>query len=369
MDPTLSNERNLPDNRKFGRIEYRLSRVQNAVEQCAINGKVECLNFIHKAMEVWQQMHFKDFTPEKKQRIAEILDEASGTIEKGTPIHQQIRNIIQLLLPPQFVSLCNDILELWMNSGNENEKIMNDLGLCVSAWREAGERGRRGMLRVVTLQKILAILMSVVDTLGKDVDMIGNTRLQYVVDFIKSVRTDLERRTTMKHPLRHPESVFTYVKAVLTTYAPPNAPPAVHVETVVEEGEEEEETAHDDSSLYLDIERKFWNVYTPLRESAENQTISANNGECFVFVQQAMDKWPGSVKLFTEGVRRDVAELLRQAQATVAMGSPIWLKLQEIIQLLEPPSVSGDAVRGGFMSYDDSGPVGTLLRQMKQLCA
>ncbi len=35
MDPNLSQERNLPDAKKYGAIEYRLTFVQNAVEQSA----------------------------------------------------------------------------------------------------------------------------------------------------------------------------------------------------------------------------------------------------------------------------------------------------------------------------------------------
>ncbi len=177
----------MPDAKKYGAIEYRLEVVQNAVEQSAIKGNVECLAFIHKAMQVWKKGYFKDFTPEKRQEIAEILDEASGTLEKGI---QQIRDIIQLLLPPQFVSLSNDILELWMNSSNEDEALMDKLGLCLNAWREAEGRGRRGSLTIQKAKNIFAVLLEVVHTLEKDPDMKINIRMQYVVDFIIRVRTD-----------------------------------------------------------------------------------------------------------------------------------------------------------------------------------
>jgi hypothetical protein len=319
-------------------------------------------------MGVWWKGNFRDFTPEKRQRIADILDGASGTIEKGTPIRQQIRDIIQLLLPPQFVSLCNDILELWMNSSNENEALMDDLGLCGRTWAEAEGRGRRGSLTIQKAKNIFAVLLEVVHTLEKDPDMKINIRMQYVVDFIKSVRTDLERRTTLKHP----ENVFTYVKDVMTTYAPPNAPPANDIGTVAEERDEEEETAHGDYGLYLDIEQKLWKVYRELRESAWKQTISANNGKCFEFVQKAMDEWPGDVKFFTEDVRREIAAILGQAQETLntAEGTPIWVQLQAIIELLVPLIVSDDAVRGGDGNdIPMEADVSTLLRQMKQLCA
>jgi hypothetical protein len=169
--------------------------VQNAVEQSAIKGKVECLAFIRKAMQVWNKGSFRDFTLEKRQEIADILHEASGTLERGTPIRQQIQDIMQLLLPPQFVTLCNDILELWMNSSNEDEALMEKLGLCLNAWREAEGSGRRGSLTVPTAKNIFAVLLKVVHTLQKEPDMKSNIRLQYVLNFIIGVRTDLERRT------------------------------------------------------------------------------------------------------------------------------------------------------------------------------
>jgi hypothetical protein len=245
MDPNLSQERNLPDAKKYGAIEYRLGVVQNAVKQSAIKGNVECLAFINKAMQVWNKGHFKDFTPEKRQEIAEILDDASGTLEKGTPIRQQIRDIIQLLLPPQFLTLCNDILELWMNSSNEDEALMEMLGLCGDAWSKGEGRGRYGSLTIQKAKKIFAVLLEVVRTLEKEPDMKSNIRMQYVVDFIMRVRTDLERRATKKHASRNPDSVFLDVNTVMTTYAPPNAGPALDIGTVAEEGKEGEEEEAD----------------------------------------------------------------------------------------------------------------------------
>ena len=124
--------------------------------------------------------------------------------------------------------------------------------------------------------------------------------------------------------------------------------------------------------IYLDIEQKLWKVYRELRESAMKQTISANNGKCLEFVQKVMDEWPGAVKFFTQDLRLEIAAILGEAQETLmnADGTPIWLQLQEIIQLLEPPIVSGDAVRGGDGNdIPMEADVSTLLRQMKQLCA
>jgi hypothetical protein len=330
MDPNLSQERNLPDAKKYGAIEYRLEVVQNAVEQSAIKGNVECLAFIHKAMQVWNKGSFRDFTLEKRQEIADILHEASGTLERGTPIRQPIQDIMQLLLPPQFVSLCNDILELWMYSSNENETLMDNLGLCGKTWKEAEGRGRVGSLTIQKAKKIFAVLLEVVHTLQKEPDMKINIRMQYVVDFIMSVRTDLERRATKKHASRQPDSVFLYVKTVMTTYAPPNAPPALHVETVAEEGEEgeEEEPRY---RLYLKIEHKLKIVHLELEESGIH-------GECLILIQQALQVWPGLIKDLKQDKMRDIAAILEQTQETLdAEGTGIWHQIEEIIQLLVPP--------------------------------
>ncbi len=92
----------------------------------------------------------------------------------------------------------------------------------------------------------------------------------------------------MKHALKHPDSVFFYVKTVMTTYAPPNAPPAVVIGTVAEEGEEEEETAHDGYWLYVDIETKMENVRDELMRSG-------NNAECLTLVLRTLQFWPEAV--------------------------------------------------------------------------
>jgi hypothetical protein len=123
----------------------------------------------------------------------------------------------------------------------------------------------------------------VVHTLKKDSDMQKNIRLKYVVDFIKSLGNDLGRRTKT---MTNPGSVFRFVKIAMTTYAPPNvapyappnvapyAPPVLDIGTVAEEGEGEEETAHGENSLYLDIEAKIWKVRNELRESARMRSTS-----------------------------------------------------------------------------------------------
>jgi hypothetical protein len=167
MDPNISSDRNLPDFKKHGAIEYRLEVVLNILEQSVIKGKVECLEFIRDAMQLWKKGYYKVFTPEKRQEIAEILHDASGYIDNGTPIWQQIQHIILLLLPPQFATLINDILELWMHSSNESETLMDKVGLCGGTWREAEGRGRYGSLAVQTAKNLLALLLKVVQILQR----------------------------------------------------------------------------------------------------------------------------------------------------------------------------------------------------------
>jgi hypothetical protein len=241
MDSNISEDRNLPDFKKHGAIEYRLEVVLNIVEQSVIKGKVECLKFIRKAMQLWKKGYYRDFTPEKRQEIAEILHDASGTLEKGTPLRQQIQHIILLLLSPQFATLINDILELWMHSSNESETLMDNVGLCGGTWREAEGRGRYGSLAVQTAKNLLALLLKVVHILQKEPDMKKNIRLQYVVDFISGLRTELDMQTVR---MTNPDSVFRYVKTAMTKYTPPYVPPALTVGRVDEE-EEEVETGHD----------------------------------------------------------------------------------------------------------------------------
>jgi hypothetical protein len=242
MDPNISRDGYLPDYQKHGMIEYRLEGVLNTMEQSVIKGNVEwleCLDFIRKAMQLWKKGYYRDFTPEKRQEIAEILHYASGTLEKGTPIWQQIQHIILLLLPPQFATLINDILELWMHSSNESETLMDNVGLCGGTWREAKGRGRYGSLAVQTAKNMFAVLLDVVRTLQKEPDMKKNIRLQYVVDFISGLRTELQ---TMK--ISNPVSVFRHVKTAMTKYTPPYVPPALAIGRV-DEGEEGVETGHD----------------------------------------------------------------------------------------------------------------------------
>ncbi len=158
----MSEDRNLPYTKKFGVIAYRLLAVQNAVIHSAIKGKVQCLAFIREAVQMWEKLRFKDFSPEKREEIAGILHDAHGTIEKGTPIRLQIQHIIQLLLPPQFATLSTDILELWMHSSNESETLMDKLSMCGNGWTQAEGRGRYGSLAVQTAKNIFVVLLNVV---------------------------------------------------------------------------------------------------------------------------------------------------------------------------------------------------------------
>jgi hypothetical protein len=192
-------------------------------------------------MQLWKKWSYRHFTPEKRLKIAGILHDASGTLEKGTPIWQQIQHIILLLLPPQFATLINDILELWMHSSNESETLMDNVGLCGGTWREAEGRGRYGSLAVQTAKNLLALLLKVVRILQKEPDMKKNIRLQYVVDFISGLRTELDMQTVR---MTNPDSVFRYVKTAMTKYTPPYVLPALDIGRV-DEGEEGVETGHD----------------------------------------------------------------------------------------------------------------------------
>jgi len=265
-------------------------------------------------------------------------------------------------LSPNFASLCNDILELWMHSSSGSEALMDKLSMCVDAWAEGARRGQYGNLKVQEMKNIFLVLFNVVHTLQKLPDMEHNTRLRYVVEFISDLRTELDMRTVT---MTNPKSVFSYVKSVMTKYAPPYVPPALHVETVAEEGEEEEETAHGDYGLFVDIEAKMKSVSDELKRSGTNK-------ECLACVRRARVTWPGDVKFFTQDARQEIAAILGEAQETLntAAGTPIWVQLQAIIELLVPPIVSGDAVPGGDVNDMPLGAdVSTLLRQMKQLCA
>ena len=243
-----------------------------------------------------------------------------------------------------------------------------------SVWAEA--QGRRS-LDFLTAKTIFANLLDVVQTVQKEPQMKNNTHLQYVVKFISDLSTELERRS---HLMTLPDSVYWYVKATMAKYAPPYAPPALDIGRVTEK--EEEGTAHGDSlnSLYLDIEAKMESVRDELRESGKN-------GECLALVQRAQRKWPGAVKYFTQGMRRDIAAILGQAKETLgAEGTGFWHQIEEIIQLLVPPGTVAETEAdhgGGTQSrnsiWEKVGPwdrkpdtknadISTLLREMKQLC-
>ena len=53
---------------------------------------------------------------------AVILQNAQQTIEKGTALWVHINEIIQLLLPPQFATVYNDILEFVQHSAIPNTR-------------------------------------------------------------------------------------------------------------------------------------------------------------------------------------------------------------------------------------------------------
>ena len=222
--------------RLYDEIDAKIRIVRAALLNSSTVNR-SCFVIFQKATKTWPGSA-KQFKQRMRKPFATRLQKAQETLEKGTPIWSQLNAIIQLLLPPQFADVCNDILDMWMQSTNESEKLMDKLVTCVGVWSEAVERGRYGSLDSLTCKTIFADLLYVVQTLQKEPDMINNIRLQYVVKFISDLRTELDRRPmTMKNP----EAVFMYVKGEMTQYAPPYAPPVLHVETVAEEDEDVEE--------------------------------------------------------------------------------------------------------------------------------
>ena len=91
-----------------------------------------------------------------------------------------------------------------------------------------------------------------------------------------------------------------------------------------------------------------------------------------------MEEWPGSLKSFTVGKRRDIAAILDQAQESLdAEGTTIWQQIEEIIRLLLPPGTVAEAEAdnaGPKAVWEKGGPwdrkadISTLLREMRQLC-
>ncbi len=173
--------------RLYDDIDKKLWEVCGELNESGVNGT--CLIFVQRVLKVWPGT-VKYFNEGIREQIAKILQNAQGTIEKGTAIWVQINEIIQLLLTPQFATVCNDILDLWIESSNSTS----------------------GRLEVQAVKKIFEDLLDVVQTLQKKPDMKSNTRLQYVVKFISDVRTVLERRTVQ---MTNPVSVFLYINTAM----------------------------------------------------------------------------------------------------------------------------------------------------------
>jgi hypothetical protein len=342
-------------------IEAKMRSVYEGLKKSGENGG--CLTLVQQARRLWPG-YVTYFKQGIRRNIANILERARKLLSEGTPIRLQISEIIQLLVPPRFQTLCNDIVELWDDISDENGPVIDEVQLekvseCVEEWENA-LNGETGFISVQTAKKIFDVLLNVVQTLQIQPQMKNNTRLQYIVKFISDFTTDLERRT----------SDLLYVQATMAKYGPPYA--STHdIGTVAEEVEEE--TRH---RLYLKLNR----VHHKLEKSGMY-------GECLLLIQQAIQVWPGAVKFFTQDKRRDIAAILNQAQETLgAEGTGIWQTIEEIIQLLVPPGTVAEAAAdhgGGTQSlnsiWEKGGPwdrvekipqkadITTLLRQMRQL--
>ncbi len=137
--------------RLYDDIGKKLWEVCGELNESGVNGT--CLIFVQRTLKVWPGT-VKYFNEGIREQIAKILQNVQGTIEKGTAIWVQINEIIQLLLPPQFATVCNDILDLWIESSNRNEALLHKVSKCGDAWRVAVRRGASGRLEVQVAKKI-----------------------------------------------------------------------------------------------------------------------------------------------------------------------------------------------------------------------
>jgi hypothetical protein len=214
-------------------IKAKMRSVYEGLENSGVNEK--CLALVQQARSLWRRARHTHFKQGIRRNIAKILERARKLLSEGTPIRLQISEIIPLLVPSRFHTLCDDIVELWDDISDENGPVIDEVQLkrvseCVDEWEEA-LNGETGFISVQTAKKVFVALLNVVQTLQTEPQMKKNTRLQYIVKFISDFRTGLERRT----------SDLLYVQTAMAKYGPPYA--STHdIGTVAEEVEGE--TAH-----------------------------------------------------------------------------------------------------------------------------
>ena len=211
-------------------IEEKMRSVYEGLKNSGVNEG--CLALVQQARSEWRRARRTHFKQGIRRNIAKILERARKLLSEGTPIRLQISEIIPLLVPSRFHTLCDDIVELWDDISDENGPVIDEVQLekvseCVDEWEEA-LNGETGFISVQTAKKIFDVLLNVVQTLQIQPQMKNNTRLQYIVKFISDFTIDLDRRT----------SDLLYVQTAMAKYGPPYAS-----EEEGQEGEKEEADA------------------------------------------------------------------------------------------------------------------------------
>ena len=110
--------------------------------------------------------------------------------------------------------------------------------------------------------------------------------------------------------------------------------------------------------IYNAIDAKFRTVY---HELMKNERVNRN---CLVILRKAHKLWPSSVKYLKNGLRQDIATILKRSQETLASGTPIWVEIDRIIGLLLPPefaSVATDILDLWIYSSNEDGTLMEIL--------
>ncbi len=110
--------------------------------------------------------------------------------------------------------------------------------------------------------------------------------------------------------------------------------------------------------IYNAIDAKFRTVY---HELMKNERVNRN---CLVILRKAHKLWPSSVKYLKNGLRQEIATILKRSQETLASGTPIWVEIDRIIGLLLPPefaSVATDILDLWIYSSNEDGTLMEIL--------
>ena len=228
---------------KWNDIMQKMIQVGEDLKTIKIqNGALrKCRHLVARAFNMWPE--FNHFTSDIRRDIAEELKKAQGEVGRG-PIWVQINEIIQLLLPPQFATVYNDILELGSYS-DAIDTLLPKLEMCANIWRKAAQSGDHGRIEFNQANYIFACLFNVVQTMQKEPHMENNTRLEYIKTFLQKLGTDLQRPPVSKPDVwghedlgidirKNATACFLHVCTLLEEYDPP--------ELVLPPEDEDEET-------------------------------------------------------------------------------------------------------------------------------